>query len=64
MSKTISPIVSEFDTVEQAEQYEHWFRAQVSASIEDGAPCVPHDQVMADLDAIISEAERKQRKSA
>ncbi|WP_306606813.1 hypothetical protein [Azonexus sp.] len=64
MSKTISPIISEFDTDEQAAHHDGWFKAQVAASIEDDQPCLPHDQVMAELEAIISEAEQQQRKSA
>ena len=64
MSKTISPIISEFDTDEQAAHHDKWFKAQVTASIEDDQPCLPHDQVMAELEAIISEAEQQQRKSA
>lgn len=64
MSKTISPIISEFDTDEQAAHHDDWFKAQVIASIEDDQPCLPHDQVMAELEAIISEAEQQQRKSA
>ena len=64
MSQTLSPIISEFDTEEQAVCHDEWFRAQVLASIEDDQPCLPHDQVMAELEGIISKAEQLQRKSA
>ncbi|WP_117150152.1 stability determinant, partial [Pseudomonas coronafaciens] len=52
----LSPIVSEFETDEQAASYDRWFRLQVQASLDDPSPGVPHDQVMAEMDAIIAEA--------
>jgi hypothetical protein len=64
MTTPLSPIVSEFDTVEQAESYDRWFRAKVQRSLDDTRPCIPHDQVMAEMDAIIAEAEKHQRKQA
>jgi len=47
----LSPIVSEFETEEQAASYDRWFRAQVQASLDDPRPSIPHDQVMAEMDA-------------
>jgi len=61
MSTHISPIVSEFETQEQAESYDRWFRAKVQASLDSPGTAVPHDEVMARMDAIIEEAERKQK---
>ncbi len=56
----LSPIVSEFETEEQAEAYDRWFRAKVEASLADKRPPVPHDEVMAELSRIIAEkANRK-----
>ena len=55
----LDPRVSEFETVEQAESYDRWFRAKVQASLEDDRPCIPHDQVMAEMEAIIQAAERR-----
>ncbi len=57
----LSPIESEFATTEEAEAYDRWFRAKVQASLEDPRPSVPHDEVMAEVDAIIAEAEKRQR---
>ncbi len=54
----LDPIVSEFDTVEDAEAYDIWFRAKVEASLADTRPTIPHDQVMAEIAALI-EAKRK-----
>jgi hypothetical protein len=43
----LSPIVSEFETEEQAAAYDRWFRAKVEASLADPRPGVPHDEAMA-----------------
>jgi hypothetical protein len=56
----LSPIESEFETAEQAEAYDRWFRAKVQASLDDPRPSPPHDAVMAELDRIIAEAEQEQ----
>ena len=56
MSAQLSPIVSEFETEEQAASYDRWFRAKVQASLDDPSPSIPHDQVMAEVEAIIVEA--------
>lgn len=48
-----SPIVSEFDSPEQAAAYEKWLREKVAASLADPAPGIPHDEVMAEMRAII-----------
>lgn len=42
----LSPIVSEFETVEQAEAYETWLRAKVADSLADNSPVIPHDDAM------------------
>ncbi len=60
----LSPIESEFATTEDAEAYDRWFRAKVQTSLDDPRPGIPHDQVMAEMDAIISDAERRHRKQA
>jgi hypothetical protein len=51
-----SPIVSEFDTPEEAAAYDKWLREKVAASLADPRPPVPHDEVMARTQAIIEEA--------
>lgn len=47
MSPALSPIVSEFETEEQAVSYDRWFRAKVQASRDDPRPSIPHDAAMA-----------------
>jgi hypothetical protein len=57
----LSPIVSEFETEEEAAAYDAWLRAQVAASLADPRPPVPHQVVMAEMRAII-ERRAKARK--
>lgn len=49
----LTPIESEFATTEEAEAYDAWFRAEVEASLADPRPRIPHDPVMAQMQAII-----------
>ncbi|SER49086.1 MULTISPECIES: antitoxin [Pseudomonas] len=59
MAAQLSPIVSEFETEEQAASYDAWFRRQVEASLSDAKPTIPHDQVMADMQGIIEAARKR-----
>jgi hypothetical protein len=59
MSAQLSPIVSEFETDEQAASYDRWFRAKVQASLDDPHSSIPHDQVMAEMEEILVAAEKK-----
>jgi len=59
MIAKISSIVSEFDTEEQANSYDAWFRAEVQASLDDAGQTTPHDEAMAEMDAIILAAEKR-----
>jgi hypothetical protein len=59
MPTVLSPIKSEFATVEEAEAYDRWLRAKVQNSLDDPRPNIPHDQVMADMEAIIRAAEQR-----
>ncbi|KNH09965.1 hypothetical protein BRCH_01900 [Candidatus Burkholderia brachyanthoides] len=56
----LDPRVSEFDTLEDAERYDKWLRAEVQASESDPEPSIPHDQVFAEVNELI-EAKRKAR---
>jgi len=56
----LDPRVSEFESTEIAESYDRWFRAKVETAIVDTRPKLPHDQVMAEMEAIIVAAERRQ----
>jgi DNA-damage-inducible protein J len=41
-----------------AEEYDAWFRAKVHAALNDPTPSVPHDQVMQEANALISKKRR------
>ena len=55
----LSPIESEFATTEEAEAYDVWFRAKVEKSLADTRPPIPHDQVMAEMRALIDRHRKK-----
>lgn len=61
MSVKRSPIVSEFETQALADSHDGWFRRKVEESLADARGVVAHDQVMADVEAIISEVEARRR---
>lgn len=60
MSAQLSPIVSEFETQEQADSYDRWFRAKVQEALDDPRPSIPHDEAMALVEQRL-EAKRKAR---
>ena len=55
-----SPIVSEFETTEHAAAYEEWLKRKAAAAIADPRPSIPHEQVMAEIQAIIDKARDRQ----
>ena len=57
----LSPIVSEFETVEDAEAYDAWLREKVARSLADPRPSIPHDQVMAEIREIIAKHAKNRR---
>ena len=61
-TKTLDPRVSEFETQEQAESYDRWVRKIVQELLDDNEPLVPHDQVMAEMRAIIDTARERHKK--
>ena len=54
MPTPLSPIVSEFATVEEAGAYDAWFRAKVQKSLDNPGPGIPQAEVMAKMQAIIN----------
>lgn len=51
----LDPRISAFETQEQADSHVRWFRAKVQEAIDSDKPRIPHDQVMADMWAVIEE---------
>ena len=62
--KKLDPIISEFETEEQAASYEAWLIARVERSVADPRPSIPQEQVIAEAEAIIASAEVRQKKRA
>jgi hypothetical protein len=52
MSYQLPPPATEEDC------YDRWFRAKVEESLADPGPGIPHKEVMAQMDAVIHEAEK------
>jgi hypothetical protein len=63
MSLLLSPFYSEFESGEEAESYDRWFRAKVQAALDDPRPGIPHDEAMLRLDQLLKE-KRKNRPAA
>ena len=57
--KKLDPIVSEFETEEEAMAYDRWFRAKVQAAIDDPGELIPHDEAMARVRETIRRASKK-----
>ncbi|EPB1795172.1 antitoxin [Escherichia coli] len=55
MNTALSPMVSEFETIEQENSYNEWLRAKVAASLADPHPAIPHDEVMAEMENLITQ---------
>ena len=62
--KKLDPRVSEFETEEQAESYDRWFRAKIEAALKNDRPRIPHDEVMARIYATIERVAATRKKSA
>lgn len=55
----LCPVVSDLDPEEQAASYDRWFRAEVQASLDDPRPSIPHDQVMAEIYALMESIRKR-----
>lgn len=56
----LSPIVSKFETQDEADAYDRWFRAKVEAALADKRPAIPHDQVAAEMRQLLDGFREKQ----
>lgn len=56
MSKKLDPIISEFETQEQADAYDAWFRDKVEQALNEPGATYSHDEVMARVDEVIKQA--------
>jgi len=55
----LDPLISEFETQEQADSYDRWFRAKVQEALDDPRPAIPHDEAMAQVDQMLAEMRKK-----
>ncbi|VVP44384.1 stability determinant [Pseudomonas fluorescens] len=55
MSAQLSPIVSEFETEEQAASHDRCFRAKVQEAMNSTKPRLPHDEAMAKVQTVLAE---------
>ena len=51
--------VSEFSSEAEAEAYTLWLRAQIAQRLADNKQAIPHDQVMARMDALLDKLTKK-----
>jgi len=49
----LSPIVSEFASTEEEAAHDAWVRAKVEKALASTAPRIPHEEVMAKVQAIL-----------
>jgi hypothetical protein len=59
MNAVLDPLISEFATQAEADAYSLWYRAKVQEVLDDPRPGIPHDQVMANMDALIAKYEAR-----
>lgn len=60
MTTALSPIESEFATVEEAESYDRWFRAKVQKSLDSkDVRRYSTDEVMQQMEEIVKAAEAR-----
>lgn len=55
----LDPIISEFETAEDAADYDRWFRAKVQAALDDPGGLIPHDEAMARVRETIRRVSKK-----
>ncbi|MBZ9559511.1 MULTISPECIES: antitoxin [Modicisalibacter] len=60
MSTPLNPRISEFETQEQVDSYDRWFRERVQRSLNGPRPNIPHDEAMAKLRSLLLESKKRQ----
>lgn len=61
MTKNLSPLVSEFETQEQAESYDRWYREKVDAAMHSTHAVSSHDDVIGGARKIINEIKARRK---
>jgi len=52
----LDPIISEFATQEEADEYDAWFRQKVQDALDNPGPGIPHSEAMARIRETIERA--------
>jgi len=60
MTVRLDPLVSEFETDDQAASHDRWFRGKVREAMTSLKPRIPHDEAMARVDTLLA-LKRSQR---
>jgi hypothetical protein len=60
MDPLFSTTVPDFESEEQAASYDRWFCAEVQKSLDDPRPNIPHEQVKAEIEALMETVRLKQ----
>jgi len=60
----LPPFEAEVETEEEEKAYAAWLRAKVQEAADDPHPGIPHDVVMAEMDAWVAQAKARQQKAA
>lgn len=55
-----SPLISEFGSAEEEAAYNEWLKKKVAESLADPRPSIPHDEVVAEIDALLEAKRAKQ----
>jgi len=55
MAVKLDPLISEFETDDQAKSYDRWFRAKVREALTSGKARLPHDEAMARVKAKLAQ---------
>jgi len=60
----LPPFESEVETEEEEATYAAWLRAKVQKALDDPRPGIPHEVVMAEMDAWVAQAKARYQKAA
>ena len=53
MNTALDPLISEFHTDDDAVSHDAWLRSKVQTAMNSTKPRIPHDQVMAEMRAML-----------
>jgi FKBP-type peptidyl-prolyl cis-trans isomerase (trigger factor) len=58
----LDPLLSDFETQEEADSYDRWFRAKVQQALDEPRELsIPHEEVIAEMERVFAEMEAAQK---